>query len=207
MYRVVVAGGIASGKSTFARELERLGALRIDLDELSREVLCTDARLIEAIANEFGNDVVDERGQVRRAELAARAFVSREAVARLEALEIPAIVRRLQTCLEEAELQNNVVCAAIEVPLLDRLDPAEIAADETVAVLAPDELRVQRAVRRGLNESDARARMANQPSSEWLREHADVVVENCGSQDDLFAIARSWWTDHERRGWRRVKRG
>ena len=62
MYRVIVAGGIASGKSTFARELERLGALRIDLDELSRVVLDQDQTLVAAIVRRFGDDVVDGTG-------------------------------------------------------------------------------------------------------------------------------------------------
>ena len=71
MYIVFLAGGIASGKSTVARELERLGAWRIDLDRISRDVLEPGGECTLAIADAFGQDVLDPiTGALRRGLLA-----------------------------------------------------------------------------------------------------------------------------------------
>lgn len=211
MYRVIVAGGIASGKSTFARALERLGALRIDLDELSRVVLDQDRALVTAIARRFGDDVVDEEGRIVRRMLAQRAFASPADTAALEALELPAIERELRARLAAAEAGGGAdmaaccamlpPCVVVEVPLLDRMDVDSFEIDEVVVVLAPLEDRVRRAVARGMDEDDARARMKGQPTDAWLTAHADLVVDNTGSEDDLLLAARSWWDEHARHAW------
>ena len=91
MYTVFLAGGTASGKSTAARELERLGAWRIDLDELSRAVLAPGEPCVAEVCAAFGDDLVDpETGALDRALLARRAFADDssaellEEIARLE---------------------------------------------------------------------------------------------------------------------------
>ena len=61
MRTVFLTGGIASGKSTVARELERLGAWRIDLDELSRRVLEPGSPCLGEVTRAFGDDLVDPR--------------------------------------------------------------------------------------------------------------------------------------------------
>jgi dephospho-CoA kinase len=54
-----------------------------------------------------------------------------------------------------------------------------------VIVDCRDEVRIERAVQRGMTETDARARLAAQPSrSEWLAV-ADVVIPNHGSVEEL----------------------
>ena len=75
MYTVFLAGGTASGKSSAARELERLGAWRIDLDELSRAVLAPGEPCVAEVCAAFGDDLVDpQTGELDRALLARRAF-------------------------------------------------------------------------------------------------------------------------------------
>ena len=86
-----LAGGIASGKSTVARLLHDRGAWLCDLDQVSREVLEAGSPVLESIAAEFGDDLVDrDTGELNRGELASRAFATSEDTARLEAIEMPA---------------------------------------------------------------------------------------------------------------------
>ena len=74
MYKVFLAGGIASGKSTVARILEGLGASRIDLDQVSRSVLSPRSACSAAVAKAFGEDLVDPAtGEINRPLLAKRA--------------------------------------------------------------------------------------------------------------------------------------
>lgn len=208
MYVVFLAGGIASGKSTVARELERLGAWRVDLDQISREVLEPGTTTTRAIADAFGEDLLDpETGELNRALLAARAFASPEATALLEQIELPAIEERLIDVLtRERCAEREPVCCIVEVPLLDRVGQALELADEVLYVAVPLDERRRRAVGRGMTEADFDARASKQPSDEWLRAHADAIINNEGSSDELVEAVRAWWHAHEQNRWQSPRR-
>lgn len=200
MYTVFLAGGTASGKSTVARELERLGAWRIDLDELSRAVLAPGEPCLEAVCAAFGEDLVDaETGALDRALLAQRAFADAEGGRLLEELELPyikdALVRALAlgVCAE----REPAVCV-VEVPLLDRMESLLDLADEVVAVIAPLELRRERAERRGMAPEDFDRRVARQPSDAYLAEHATTLINNAAGEQDLLSQVRAWWASRTR---------
>ena len=136
MYIVFLAGGIASGKSTVARELERLGAWRIDLDRISRDVLEPGGECTLAIADAFGRDLLDPNtGALRRGLLAKRAFASEDAARQLEKIELPYIRRGLEQVLsQDACASAEPPCAVVEIPLLDRMEDSLGMADEVVCV-------------------------------------------------------------------------
>lgn len=195
MRTVFLAGGIASGKSTVAALLRERGAWLCDLDQVSREVLEPGSTVLERIAREFGDDLLDaETGELDRGELARRAFDSPEDTRRLEAIEMPAIRERL------AQILTNTCCAAtaptlavVEVPLLDRVEDLLSLADEVLCVVAPLALRRERAIGRGMDGADFDRRVLRQPSDEYLREHATHVIENTGDRQALEAAVDAWW--------------
>ena len=197
MYVVFLAGGIASGKSLVARRLEAKGAWRIDLDVLSREVLAPGEPCLGEIARAFGEDLIDpETGELDRASLAARAFVDETSTALLEAIEHPFIATRLQALLSGADpacpYPLPSLCV-VEIPLLDRVESLLPLADEVVAVVAPLELRLERAEGRGMDASDAARRAQTQPTDDYLRAHATTTFENVGTTEELFAAVDAWW--------------
>ena len=199
MYVVFLAGGIASGKSSAARLLEERGALRLDLDVLSRDVTAPGSATCERLAEEFGRDVLDEEtGELRRAVLASRAFVCAESTARLEGIVHPAVRALLEQRLREAS--DGQVCV-VEVPLLDRVADLAERADEVVCVVCPLAVRRERAQGRGMTADDFDARVAHQPSDDYLRSHADTVWENGGTQHELESMIDLWWREHELAGW------
>lgn len=192
-YTVFVVGGIASGKSTVARLLEQQGALRIDLDELSREVLAPGSPCLEEVADAFGSDLLDEDGNLDRALLAERAFETPGEARRLEAIEMPYIKALLGDRLTVVSCSSSLPSlVAVEVPLLDRVEDMLPLADEVLAVTAPLALRRERAAGRGLSEEDFEARLANQPTDEYLRSKATAVIENDGTMSDLRRRV-DWW--------------
>lgn len=197
MYVVFLAGGIASGKSLVARRLESLGAWRLDLDQLSREVLAPGEPCLEKIAEAFGQDLVDpDTGVLNRAQLAERAFATKEATELLEALEHPFITNRLKTLLAGTHPDSPnpmpAVCV-VEIPLLDRVEGLLPLADEVIAVVAPLELRLERAELRGMDKEDAARRAQAQPTDDYLRAHATTVFENTGTAEELLAEVDAWW--------------
>jgi dephospho-CoA kinase len=96
------------------------------------------------------------------------------------------------------------VCV-VEVPLLDRMGSLVDLADEVVCVTCPFEVRRARARERGVEEADFDRRATNQPSDEYLRDHADTVIENGGDQEELEAAVRAWWDGHVASGWSRTR--
>ena len=199
MYVTILAGGIASGKSTAARELEDKGALRLDLDVLSREVTVAGSVTCERIASVFGDDILDEStGELRRAALASRVFGSLESTSRLEDIVHPAVRALLEQRLLEA--RDREVCV-VEVPLLDRVEDLAERADEVVCVVCPLDVRRKRAQGRGMTADDFDARVARQPTDEYLRSYADTVWENSGTYNELKSMIDLWWREHELAGW------
>lgn len=209
MYKVFLAGGIASGKSTVARILEGLGASRIDLDQVSRSVLSPRSACSAAVAKAFGEDLVNPTtGEINRTLLAKRAFATPEGGAQLEAIELPFISEALTHALDEEERSGAAPVCVVEVPLLDRVEAMLSQVDEVLCVIAPLDVRRVRAQGRGMDVADFDRRVALQPSDEYLRSHADVVFENAGDEKGLATQVRAWWDSREREGWTwRVARG
>lgn len=206
MYTVFLSGGIASGKSTVAAELVRLGATTIDLDQVSRRVLSPGSPTLDALCRTFGANLVDaSTGELKRGILAQRAFASAEGARQLEAIEMPAITQEFLCELKAREAQGAQVCL-VQIPLLDRVENLFSLADEIVCVVCPLETRRERAIGRGMTGADFDARVANQPSDAYFREHATTLFQNSGTPEELVGQVDTWWKGHEAQGWRKVSR-
>ncbi|MBP3894349.1 MAG: dephospho-CoA kinase [Atopobiaceae bacterium] len=197
MYTVFLAGGVGSGKSTVAKELELLGVSRIDLDQLSRDVLTAGSPVTKEIAEAFGKDLLDPAtGELNRRLLATRAFSTPDHAAQLEAIELPAIKALLLRKLDDlATREDPPLMCVVEIPLLDRMADDLSMADEVLVVCCPMEVRRERAIQRGMEGRDFDARVANQPSDKWLRAHATHVIENDGTHAELRQKVRDWYDE------------
>ncbi len=182
--RILLGGGIGSGKSTVAGLLRERGAFVIDADRVGHSVLEPGGVAHRAVALRWPECV--RGGTVDRHALGRIVFADPEALVELERITHPAIARTIGRMVAEAAAPVVVV----EVPLL-KLD---LDGEWTVVFVdAPQGVRVERLVGRGMAESDVRARMAAQPArEEWLA-RADHVITNTGSERELAdAVARLW---------------
>ncbi len=189
MRRVGLTGGIGSGKSTVSAMFADLGAAVIDADVIAREVVAPGSDGLDALVAEFGPGILSSDGSLHRAALAEVVFADESARARLNAITHPRIAART------AELMASLPDVAIvihDVPLLAELG-LQAAYDVVVVVDAPDELRVQRLVSRGLSESDARARIAAQATRAQRLAIADVVIDNSADLESLREQVRKAW--------------
>ncbi len=190
---IALTGGIASGKSTIARRLAEHGAVVVDADALVREVQRPGSPVLDAIAAEFGVDMVTPDGELDRAGLASRVFGDPDAVGRLNAIVHPAVraesARRFRAALD-ADADAVVV---YDVPLLLEAraeDPWELI----VVAHAPAELRRERLLSlRGMTPADADARMAAQVDDARRLAIADVVIDTAGSLDETIAQTDELW--------------
>ena len=185
MYKVILAGGMASGKSTVSKMFEAAGGLRFDLDEVSRRLLRPGCECTYRVAEAFGNDLLDPvTHEINRRELGRRAFATSESVEILEDLEMPFIREYMRQFLTKEAPTADAQFCFVEVPLLDRV--------EVVVVVAPLELRAERAEQRGSSRQEFEQRIAHQPSDTYLRNQADTVFVNSEGLDDLKAQVELW---------------
>ncbi len=185
---VGLTGGIATGKSTFAAALRALGVPVVDADDLARGAVARGSPALSAIERAFGSDVIGPDGELDRKRMAARVFADPAARSRLEAIVHPAVREAMSA--EAARLAaagNDLVF--YDVPLLYEVG-LERKVDCVVVVHAPSEVQKRRlAVRDGLSDAEAQARLAAQMPIDEKAERADVVVENDGDVESLRAKA------------------
>jgi dephospho-CoA kinase len=180
--------------------------MRIDLDELSRDVCEPGSDVLPAIADEFGADVLDPvTGELDRALLASRAFADPRRARRLEEIELPAILGRLSAQLTQSPCGQEPAVCVVEVPLLDRMGATLALADEVMCVTCPLDLRRARALARGVSEPDFDLRVSLQPTEDYLLEHADTTLFNAGSASDLEDACDAWWRAREETGWKSLR--
>ena len=177
---VGITGGTGSGKTTLLEEVRNLGGLVLDCDKIYHELLQTDPVLLTAIETRFPGTV--EGNVLNRKKLGSMVFSDTQALLDLNRITHGAVKAEVLRRLEKA-------------PKLVAIDAIELFAgglDElcslTVAVTAPEEVRVQRLmIRDGISESYARARIAAQKKPEYFAELCDYVLENSGTVSDFRA--------------------
>jgi dephospho-CoA kinase len=188
MLRVGLSGGIGSGKSTVSRGLARRGAVVIDADAIAREVVEPGSPGLAAVVERFGDEILTADGRLDRPRLAALVFGDEAARADLNAIVHPRVAAETARRASSAPGDSVVV---FDVPLL--VEAARSGYDLVVIVEAPEDVRLERLVGRGMDPGDARRRMAAQATDEERRKVADVVLDNSGSEADLEAQVDALW--------------
>lgn len=176
----VLSGGLASGKSLVRQTLERKNIHTIDADAIGHEVLRSDGPAYAGVAERWPQVIED--GEVDRGALAGIVFDDARELAALEAITHPHIFGIIAARVEEVD--GPVV---VEIPVLGH----GLGDDwKRVVVDCRDEVRLKRAIGRGMSPDDARARLASQPSRiEWLA-NADFVIPNHDDLDELDEAVR-----------------
>jgi dephospho-CoA kinase len=177
-----LTGGIGAGKSTALAALERLGAVVLSTDAVVHALYAGDLRLRDAVVERWGPEVAPG-GIVDRAAIARHAFADDEERRWLEALLWPLVGERVGEWLTDARARSPAPpAAAVEVPLLFEAG-MEGLYDTTIAIVAPEELRRERAAGRGHELLQERA--VRQLSQEQKAARATFAVCNDGSEAQL----------------------
>jgi dephospho-CoA kinase len=177
--RVGLTGGMASGKSTVAALLAQRGLQVIDADNLVAELYQPGGEGVEAVRALFGEGALTPDGAVNHAEVARRVFADPEARQQLERAIHPLVKKRFEEIARTADgivvLEATLLVEAGYSPLFDLV----------VTVEADPEVRLRRAVERGLTEPEARARLAAQGDGATRRAAADRIIQNDGDLASL----------------------
>src|SRR4029079_7295444 len=161
MLRIGLTGGIGAGKSTVSATFDACGGIIVDGDVIAREVVEPGTEGLEALVDAFGQDILLPDGGLNLPALAPKAFVDEAQRAELNSIVHPLVGRRRLEIIESVPDDAVVV---EDIPLLVETGMAPMF-PLVVVVTAPIETRVQRLVeQRGMDEADARARIAAQAS-------------------------------------------
>ena len=179
-----LTGGIASGKSSVARELAAYGIPVIDADQLAREVVAVGSEGLAEVVRHFGAEVLAADGSLDREKLAARVFQDNDARKLLNSMLHPRIGQLSAQRIAEA-MQTDVPYVVYEAPLLVETGAHRGLSALVVVATAPEVQLARVILRDGMSEEAARARLAAQAPLEAKLAAATYVIHNDGGLPQL----------------------
>lgn len=181
MHVIALTGGIGAGKSTAAELFRSRGAVVLSLDDVAKRLLEPGTVVFDDVVSAFGEPILDSSGRIDTKALARAAFSSPERGALLNEIVHPAVLRSVAEWLEREDRHPAPPhLVVLEVPLLVESPEFQSLFTRILAVSAPEEQRVIRAVASGRDEADVRARMTCQATDAQREAIADDVIVNDG---------------------------
>ncbi|MBR5271921.1 MAG: dephospho-CoA kinase [Clostridia bacterium] len=182
---VGMTGPTGAGKSTVGKLLRQRGFSIIDADKTARKVTEKGSPVLAALCDAFGDDILSEDGSLIRPALAAKAFVDKESLNKLNSITHPAILS-----LIEAEIASLTEAGKTKI-ILDAPQLFEAGAEKfctfILSVLSDMETRIERIMcRDSISRESAVTRIEAQKSDEFFLSHSDFVVYNNSDEDALI---------------------
>jgi dephospho-CoA kinase len=176
-YIVALTGGIASGKTLVSDEFARLGVPIIDTDVIAHQIVEPDQPALNAIVEEFGPDIIDASGELKRAALRKIIFSQPDARKKLESILHPRIRQEADKEIAEVEAKYCVLV----IPLL--VEHAAYPNINRILVVDVDsETQIHRLMARdGSSRVQAEQALASQAKREQRLKIADDVLDNSGT--------------------------
>lgn len=179
--RVLLGGGIGSGKSLVGRRLSDSGAVVVETDRIGHAAIAPGGAAFESVSRRWPSVVT--RCGIDRTALGRIVFGDAEQLRELEGLVHPHVVAEVRAL---AQRDGDLV---VEMPII--LDVP--GAWTKVFIDAPRQLRLRRAIDRGFDEDDVLRRAKEQPTrGEWSA-WADATISNDGSIDELNERVDDFW--------------
>ncbi len=188
MITLGITGRSGCGKSTVTAVFAAQGVPLADADQISREILLPGSPLLPALAERFGEDILNADGTLDRRLLADRAFASPEGKAALDRLTHPEIVRRIRAAKQAAQAAGALLFVLDGAVIVGTAAQAEC--DRLCVVTAPFETSVARIVARdGIAPEMAARRLNAQTPEAVLTAQADYILHNDAGLDALQEAA------------------
>ena len=180
-----LTGGTGSGKSVVSRGLEEAGAVIVDADRISHEIILKGRPAYEEIVAYYGREILDAEENILRKKLGEIVFRDKEKLAFLNECTHKYITAEAKRQIDEAKAAGTATAVVVDAPLL--LEAGwESFCDLVWVVYADPEVRAKRVMDRdGVTYELAKARIANQKSWEEYRAAASAVIDNSKDLEHL----------------------
>ncbi len=184
MLVVGLTGGIASGKTTVANYLGKLGAYLVDTDIIARQVVLPNSPTTKKIHDLLGDDYFLTDGSLNRPAIKKLIFNDNVIKKQYEAIILPAIRQATLDALDSAPIACSYVLLIVPLLFEKGLDAYT---DYNISVDIPTELQIQRGIARNPNDEQVIQRViAAQMTREVRNERADFVIDNTQPLDKVY---------------------
>jgi dephospho-CoA kinase len=183
MLRLGLTGGIASGKSAVAAMLRELGFAVLDADSLGHALIEPEKPAYEEVIRTFGPSVLDGHQRIDRSKLGAVVFADAAKLAALNAIVHPRVKAEFVRQFAEWEQDSRRAAAFVEAALLVEAGYLE-ELDGLVVTWSRPEQQVERLLARGMNEDEARRRIAAQMPVEQKLKFATEKIDCSGTMEE-----------------------
>ena len=188
MLIVALTGGIGSGKTMVGEIFAELGALVVDSDQLAREVVERGSKGFDLIVTEFGDEIL-KNGDLDRAALASSIFKDPKKRAKLEEITHPLIRQSFAKIVSSAGSESIIIN---QIPLLVE-SKHDYKFDHVITISAPEKIRTERLLKRGLALTQIEQRMKAQATDAQREVISDTVIVNDKSEQELLAQVEKVW--------------
>jgi len=183
MLRVGLTGGMASGKSTVAAMLRELDCPVLDADTLGHELLEQGQDAHDEVVREFGQEILDARGNIDRGKLGHIIFADAQKRARLNQILHPRILDVVRKWFAAQGHPGGPDLAVVEAALIIEAGYNK-ELDQVIVCWCPAEQQLQRLVERGLTAEQAKLRIAAQMPMEEKRRLGNETIDCSGSIEE-----------------------
>ena len=187
-----LTGGIGSGKSTAAKILAEFGAKVIDADKVAHEVFNPGTEGLQVVVETFGEGVLNSNGEIDRKKLGEIVFRDPTALSTLNEIIHPRAYELTKSRLEEFRKQG-VEVVILEVILLVEAGWDHLVDEIWVTVSTEDTVVKRLQESRGLTKEEILARIHAQTPNENRIKHADVIIKNDRSYEELKKKLSELW--------------
>ena len=186
-----LTGGTGSGKSTVAEYLKEFGCTVVDADIIARSVTEKGSEVLKKLSDEFGQEIIDENGELIRKKLGSIVFQDSEKLEKLNEIMRSSLDEKFEKALRQASEERLYGKVFFDAPTLFE-SKREHFVDRIWVVIADRNTRIERIMKRdGLSREEVEKRMQNQLPDDVKAARADVVIYNDGSLDELREKVRT----------------
>ena len=182
-----LTGGIACGKSTVARFFAGLGCPLVDADRIARELMEPEGGAYRDVVKRFGDSILKADLSIDRGKLARIVFTDKQALADLNGIVHPSVIRREKELIEGLRREGGHPVVIVEAALMIEAGTHE-AYDRLIVVHCDPGRQLERLMKRsGLTREEALSRISSQMPLEEKRQFADYEIDTSG---DMRAVKK-----------------